>query len=149
MRHSLVFWHSLFLLSLILFISLITFFRRIQRSSSSSPSGRSLPSPPFFHGQHFPFHLNTSLKGALSLPHFISLPFPLCSLFSEGIELELSWAVDLVDQTVHFHVNFGKRASSILIGFSDHGSVEGSDFCLFWPDKSRMVRSVEGCWSTR
>uniref|UniRef100_A0A914HZJ0 Uncharacterized protein n=1 Tax=Globodera rostochiensis TaxID=31243 RepID=A0A914HZJ0_GLORO len=77
MRHSIVFWHSLFLVSLILFISLITFFRRSQWRLKGRPNNSSLASQPI--DEEFK-------EGRDQFDHRMIYSF-------KGVRLELAWEV--------------------------------------------------------
>lgn len=47
-------------------------------------------------------------------------------------QLLVEWQVDWVNQLVQIDVKFrGNRPKWILVGFSDHGQIEGSDGCLY------------------
>ncbi|KAL3115775.1 hypothetical protein niasHT_007780 [Heterodera trifolii] len=126
MRHPIVFWHSLFLVSLIIFIALVTFFRRNQWSHKRSNDRDDNKGT-----DRFPHKMITSLK---------------------GIRLELAWKVNWTGRArVDFQVTFSGRPSSILVGFSDHGKIEGSDFCLYWPNESQKMMDgwVDRRWKLR
>uniref|UniRef100_A0A183BL25 Delta(24)-sterol reductase n=1 Tax=Globodera pallida TaxID=36090 RepID=A0A183BL25_GLOPA len=118
MRHSIVFWHSLFLVSLILFISLITFFRRSQWRHKERPNNSSLASQPI--DEEFK-------EGRDQFAHRM--------VYSFKVRLELAWEVHWDGEAlINFQVTFTGRPASILIGFSDHGKVDG------WVDKRWKLR---------
>lgn len=48
-------------------------------------------------------------------------------------KIKLAWNINLLEQNILFKVNTlsNKSPVDIIIGFSDHGSIAGSDFCMY------------------
>ena len=45
--------------------------------------------------------------------------------------MNLSWSIDWEKKFLEFLISFSPGLSEILVGFSDHGYIEGTDVCLY------------------
>ncbi|KAF7639406.1 hypothetical protein Mgra_00001078, partial [Meloidogyne graminicola] len=56
------------------------------------------------------------------------------------INIQMKWIVDWTEQIIDFTVYYSpSNLSSVLIGFSDHGKFEGSDFCIFQVKSKKLL----------
>ena len=54
----------------------------------------------------------------------------------------MNWKLDPSREAIFFNVFFSSGLANVLVGFSDHGFPEGTDFCIFRVVKGEMVVKI-------